>query len=127
VADLASEEKPFLNGFAHDGILAGAKTILDKTNHVLRTALQQHLGYNLMGRYRYRLSKMYYCFSTLVHLSVYHNFFAVDSRSSRHFGFFSQKVKCLQNYSSTIQKHKTNYSEIKSKSHVLIVASSSVA
>lgn len=48
VADIVCEEKPFLDGFAHEGILHGALNILEKTRDVLQTTLQNHFGYHLL-------------------------------------------------------------------------------
>ncbi len=49
MADVVCEEKPFLDGFAHEGILEGALNILEKTRTLLKTSLQEHFGYNLLG------------------------------------------------------------------------------
>ncbi len=46
---MVCEEKPFLDGFAHEGFVDGAINILAKIKNHLKTTLHNHLGYNLLG------------------------------------------------------------------------------
>ena len=46
--DMKCDEKKFLDGFAHRGILNGAEKIMDESLEVLRVALKQYPGYSLV-------------------------------------------------------------------------------
>ena len=46
--DMKCDEKEFLNGFAHRGILNGAEKIMKQIKGELNEALKQHSGYKLV-------------------------------------------------------------------------------
>jgi len=79
VADVVCEEKPFLDGFAHEGFLDGANNILAKIKNQLKATLHNHLGYNLLGGQDLK-SNFLYRVVTIANLCniVIHGFFGMD-------------------------------------------------
>ena len=48
VIDMVCDETPYLNGFAHKGILSGAKKVLNEAHECLVNVLGDHPGYGLV-------------------------------------------------------------------------------
>ena len=48
IVDVICDEEPFLNGFAHRGILRGATRIMKEGGEALKEALETHPGYRLV-------------------------------------------------------------------------------
>lgn len=48
IMDVVCEEHPFLDGFAHKGMLEGSMKVLEKSRRILQKTLRDHFGYTLV-------------------------------------------------------------------------------